>query len=160
MATTLMLLAAATGFTAPFHGFTLRHSNTVLLSSPTMCLPFSNFFMSKDDTKPPGGFVRASHILLTGPDAPEQAQTVAARIASGDITFADAAAQYSACPSKGKGGDLAVFSSLASLAFLPYESQDVSAFDALVLSPSTPIDSVQTVATDFGTHVVKVTARG
>ena len=112
------------------------------------------------DTRVPSGFANAAHILISGVDAEEKASALTERIAGNEISFEDAATQYSECPSKGKGGDLGVFSSLAYINFLPYEGKAVKAFDEVVFSPSTPLDTLQTVTTPFGVHIVKVVARG
>lgn len=52
------------------------------------------------------GFAAVSHILLCGAEAGEQAEALKARIDSGDISFEDAAVQFSQCRSKGKLGNL------------------------------------------------------
>ena len=88
------------------------------------------------ETRVPPGFAAARHILLDGAVAggPEIADALKARLDAGELTFEAAAEQYSVCPSKGKGGDLGVFSSLHSVSFLPYEKgapADVAAFDAV-----------------------------
>ena len=52
---------------------------------------------------PPPGYVDASHILLRDDDNGE-ADALLARIQSGEMSFNDAAAEFSACPSRGKKG--------------------------------------------------------
>ena len=52
---------------------------------------------------PPPGYVDASHILLRDDDSGE-ADALLARIQSGEMSFNDAAAEFSACPSRGKKG--------------------------------------------------------
>ena len=52
---------------------------------------------------PPPGFVDASHILLRD-DENGEADALLARIQSGEMSFNDAAAEFSACPSRGKKG--------------------------------------------------------
>ena len=52
------------------------------------------------------GFAAVSHILLCGAEAGEQAEALKARIDNGDISFEDAAVQFSQCRSKGKLGNL------------------------------------------------------
>jgi len=113
-------------------------------------------------TRAPAGFVRASHILLPGNMDAAQATELCERITTGACTFAEAAAEYSTCPSKGKGGDLGLFNSLSSLAFLPYEGkkEDVRAFDEFVFAPTTELGSTSLVTTPFGAHIVRVDARG
>lgn len=57
---------------------------------------------------PPPGYVDASHILLRADDDGE-ADALLARIQSGEMSFSDAAAEFSACPSRGKQGSLSTF---------------------------------------------------
>ena len=107
----------------------------------------------------PRGYVEASHILLApGADADERARILMDNIDTGEISFADAAKQFSQCPSKGKGGSLGSFRKLGTLLFLPYEGQDVPEFDAAVWS--SPIGEVSAVTTSFGVHLLRVDARG
>ena len=103
-------------------------------------------------------YMRASHILLPSEEAADELQ---ARIDAGELTFADAARQYSLCKSKTEGGDLGTFKSLARILFLPYESKwgAVVPFDELVFSPSAEIGAIQRCSTTWGAHLVKVTAR-
>ena len=114
------------------------------------------------DSKVPPGFASASHILLTGDGAEEAAAELQQRLAAGELSFTEAAEQFSQCPSKGKGGELGIFSSLSVVMWLPYEGKtnEVKLFDELVFSPSTPIGTPFRVATSFGTHIVRVDARG
>lgn len=107
----------------------------------------------------PRGYVEASHILLApGADADERARILKDNIDTGEISFADAAKQFSQCPSKGKGGSLGSFRKLGTLLFLPYEGQDVPEFDAAVWS--IPVGEVGAVTTSFGVHLLRVDARG
>ena len=107
----------------------------------------------------PRGYVEASHILLApGADADERARILKDNIDTGEISFADAAKQFSQCPSKGKGGSLGSFRKLGTLLFLPYEGQDVPEFDAAVWS--IPVGEVSAVTTSFGVHLLRVDARG
>ena len=107
----------------------------------------------------PRGYVEASHILLApGADADERARILKENIDTGEISFADAAKQFSQCPSKGKGGSLGSFRKLGTLLFLPYEGQDVPEFDAAVWS--IPVGEVSAVTTSFGVHLLRVDARG
>lgn len=92
---------------------------------------------------------KASHILLKGGNAGADARMVKARIDSGELSFADAARQFSACPSKSKGGSLGQFA----------PGQMVPAFDRVVFAADTELAKIYTVETDFGTHLLKVEAR-
>ena len=56
---------------------------------------------------------QASHVLFSfskyADNAQSEAEAVKAKIAAGELSFADAAAQYSTCPSSARGGDLGEF---------------------------------------------------
>jgi len=104
-----------------------------------------------------GTKVCASHILIPcRPLASTRKQKAAKKklrriqmdIRAGQITFADAARQYSACPSKEKGGDLGEF---AFDDMVPPFAR--AAFDAKVG------DVTDIVRTKFGFHLIHVTAR-
>lgn len=99
--------------------------------------------------------VRASHILLsTEAGTPEeekaklkaQLEQIAADIKSGKISFADAAKQYSKCPSSANGGDLDYFG----------KGQMVKPFeDAAFSNPKGEVSGI--VETQFGYHLIQVT---
>ena len=91
----------------------------------------------------------ASHILLKGPKAAEDARRLKARIEAGELQFGVAAKDFSACGSAREGGNLG--------SFVP--GKMVAAFDAVVFDPATELNSIQLVATDFGVHLIKVTKR-
>ncbi len=85
--------------------------------------------------------VRASHILVkTRPEAVK----IKKEIEKGDITFEDAARQYSLCPSGQNGGDLGFFTRQQ----MVQQFSDV-AFD---LKPGQISDPV---GTKFGWHLIK-----
>ncbi len=89
--------------------------------------------------------VRASHILVkTRPEAVKLRK----EIMKGEISFEDAARQYSLCPSGQRGGDLGFFN----------RKQMVSAFSdtAFDLKPGQISDPV---GTQFGWHIIKTTAK-
>ena len=89
--------------------------------------------------------VRASHILVkTRPEAVKLRK----EIIKGEITFEDAAREYSLCPSGQKGGDLGFFN----------RKQMVQAFSdtAFELKPGQISDPV---GTQFGWHIIKTTAK-
>jgi len=104
------------------------------------------------------GYAQGSHILLASPEAAEE---VRGRIEAGELSFADAARQFSQCKSKGRAGNLGTFKSLARILYLPYEGKfsAVVPFDDVVFSSATAIDAVNIVTTEWGTHLVTVTAR-
>ena len=97
----------------------------------------------------------ASHILFGfnkyDPGSAEgEAAALKAKIAAGEISFADAAAQYSTCPSKAKGGDLGTFKRGAM----------VPEFDAVCFDVDVPLNGLEgPVKTQFGYHLIQVRER-
>lgn len=83
--------------------------------------------------------VQASHILV---DSEARAQEILAEIESG-MAFADAAAQYSSCPSSQQGGDLGMFS----------KGQMVPEFEAAAFELKLNEIS-KPVQTQFGYHLI------
>jgi len=122
----------------------------------------------KEAYKCPDGFAIARHILfLADGDEKRKASVLKKRIDEGELSFGQAAMLFSSCPTRDLNGSLGTFESLARLSegtlsgdTLPYEGQDVTPFDRLVFSPRTPLGVVQTVTTQWGTHLVLVEARG
>jgi peptidyl-prolyl cis-trans isomerase C len=102
--------------------------------------------------------VQASHILIrVSPSAKEPERQLAKarlgelrkRIAAGELNFAEAARKYSQCQSASKGGDIGFFPRKWAVD----EAIARAAFSLPVGSVSEPI------ATEYGLHLVKVTAR-
>jgi peptidyl-prolyl cis-trans isomerase C len=94
---------------------------------------------------------RASHILLktTGAETDAWLTALRAKIDARELTFADAASQYSTCPSASEGGDLGTFGPGAM----------VPEFDAAVFNEAVPLGAMQKVTTKFGTHLLRVVER-
>ena len=92
-----------------------------------------------------GETVTASHILV---DSEEKAKEIKAEIEAGTLSFAEAAKAYSSCPSKENGGDLGSFG----------RGQMVKEFEDAAFSLELNIVS-EPVATQFGYHLIKVTAK-
>jgi len=87
--------------------------------------------------------VRASHILVPSQEA---ALKLKNDIEENKITFEDAAAKYSQCPSGQRGGDLGYFT----------RGQMVRPFEDAAFS--LPVNTVsEPVKTQFGYHLIKVT---
>lgn len=87
----------------------------------------------------------ARHILV---DSEEKCQSLKTEI-EGGADFADLAKQHSSCPSGARGGDLGRFG----------PGQMVKEFDEVVFSAD--VGTVQgPVKTQFGYHLLEVTARG
>lgn len=86
--------------------------------------------------------VEASHILV---DSEELALEILAKIKSGEISFEDAAREYSSCPSKENGGSLGEFG----------QGQMVPEFDKAVFEMTEGTIS-EPVQTQFGYHLIKL----
>ncbi len=87
--------------------------------------------------------VRASHILVLDE---QQAKDLKTKIDNNEISFEDAAKEYSQCPSKAQGGDLGYFGR-----GMMVKEFETAAFDGEVGKVSDP------VKTQFGWHLIKVT---
>ena len=90
--------------------------------------------------------VNASHILV---DSEEKALEILAKINAGEITFEDAAKEYSSCPSKANGGNLGDFG----------KGQMVPEFDEAVFKMETGEITSSPVKTQFGYHLIKLIAK-
>lgn len=102
---------------------------------------FANYFNPNLDVHE----VRASHILVkTRPEAVK----IKKEIESGQISFEDAAREYSLCPSGQNGGDLGYFNRKQMV-----QQFSDTAFDLKVKQISDP------VGTKFGWHIIKTTAK-
>ncbi len=86
--------------------------------------------------------VTAKHILV---DSEDLAKEIKEKIASNELSFEDAASQYSSCPSKEQGGNLGSFSK----GMMVPEFEEV----AFVLPVGEVSDPVKT---QFGYHLIKV----
>lgn len=89
--------------------------------------------------------VRASHILVK---TRKEAVQIKKQIENGDITFEQAAEEYSMCPSRQFGGDLGYFNRKQ----MVQQFAD-TAFDLKVGEISDP------VGTKFGWHIIKTTGK-
>ena len=87
--------------------------------------------------------VSAKHILVS---TEQQAMDLKAKIDKNEISFEDAAKQYSSCPSGKQGGDLGYFP--RGMMVKPFEE---AAFSAEVNKVTNPVQ------TQFGWHLIKVT---
>ena len=86
--------------------------------------------------------VTAKHILV---DSEELAKEIKEKIATNELSFEDAAAQYSSCPSKEQGGNLGAFS----------KGMMVPEFEEVAFA--LPVNEVsEPVQTQFGYHLIKV----
>lgn len=90
--------------------------------------------------------VNASHILV---DTEDKAKEILAKINGGEISFEDAAKEYSSCPSKENGGNLGDFT----------EGQMVPEFDAAVFAMEIGEITKEPVKTQFGFHLIKLISK-
>ena len=90
-----------------------------------------------------GEVVNASHILV---DSEEKALEIFAKIDAGEISFEDAAKEYSSCPSKEAGGNLGEFG----------RGQMVPEFDSAVFAMKVGEVTSVPVKTQFGYHIIKL----
>lgn len=90
--------------------------------------------------------VNASHILV---ESESQALEILGKIKSGGISFEEAAAQHSTCPSKANGGNLGDFG----------RGQMVPEFDSAVFAMEVGEITDTPVQTQFGYHLIKLNAK-
>ncbi|MGL4346418.1 MAG: peptidylprolyl isomerase [Cellulosilyticaceae bacterium] len=99
------------------------------------------YFEGHKDAFKPQPTANASHILVS---TEEEAQNILKEINEG-LSFADAAAKYSSCPSKERGGNLGQFS----------KGQMVPEFEAATFA-MTPDQISEPVQTQFGYHIIQL----
>ena len=87
--------------------------------------------------------VNASHVLVK---TEEEAKEILSKINAGEISFEDAAKEYSSCPSKDSGGNLGDFG----------KGQMVPEFDSAVFAMSEGEISAEPVKTQCGYHLIKL----
>lgn len=132
----------------------VAEAQRTILQQYTMQKVLGNINVSEEDMKAyyeenkvkfqAGATAKASHILMAEEDAIKDVQ---AEIAAG-LSFAEAAAKYSTCPSKERGGDLGSFE----------QGRMVPEFEEVAFSQE--IGSIsQPVKTQFGYHLILVEER-
>ena len=104
------------------------------------------YYEENGETFMSGESVNASHILVKTED---EAKDILAKISAGEITFEDAAKQYSTCPSNANGGNLGDFG----------RGQMVPEFDTAVFSMEVGAISDAPVQTQFGYHLIKLNSK-
>ncbi len=104
------------------------------------------YFEENPDQFAPQATFNASHILV---ETEEQAAEIAEQIKSGELTFEDAAMQFSSCPSKQNGGSLGEFG----------HGQMVPEFEAACEALEEGELSAP-VQTQFGWHLIKLVSKG
>ena len=90
--------------------------------------------------------VNASHILV---DTEELAKEILAKIEKGEMSFEDAAKEYSSCPSKENGGSLGDFG----------KGQMVPEFDSAVFAMEVGEITKEPVQTQFGYHLIRLNSK-
>ena len=103
------------------------------------------FYEANKDKMGGGETVNASHILV---ESAEEAAEIRAKIVSGEMSFEEAAAQYSSCPSKEEGGNLGDFG----------RGQMVPEFESAAFAMSEGEIS-EPVKTQFGYHLIRLNAK-
>lgn len=93
-----------------------------------------------------GETVNADHILV---DSEEKALEILAKIENGEISFGDAAREYSSCPSGQRGGNLGDFG----------RGQMVPEFDSAVFELEVDEITKAPVKTQFGYHLIKLNSK-
>ena len=93
-----------------------------------------------------GETVNADHILV---DSEEKALEILGKIESGEITFGDAAKEYSSCPSGQRGGNLGDFG----------RGQMVPEFDTAVFELEVGAITKTPIKTQFGYHLIKLNSK-
>jgi peptidyl-prolyl cis-trans isomerase C len=104
------------------------------------------FYNENQDKFSSGEVVNASHILV---DSEEKALEIYEKITNGSTTFADAAKEYSSCPSKENGGSLGEFT----------RGQMVPEFDEAVFSMEVGEITKTPVKTQFGYHLIMLNSK-
>ena len=93
-----------------------------------------------------GETVNADHILV---DSEEKALEILSKIESGEMSFGDAAKEYSSCPSGQRGGNLGDFG----------RGQMVPEFDKAVFELEVGEITKAPVQTQFGYHLIKLNSK-
>ena len=105
-----------------------------------------SYYEENKDKFVTGESVNASHILVS---TEEEATLILGKINGGEMTFEEAAQEYSSCPSKDAGGSLGDFT----------RGQMVPEFDTAVFEMSVGEISATPVKTQFGYHLIKLNAK-
>jgi len=104
------------------------------------------YYEANSDKFMQGETVNASHILV---DTEEAALEILGKIKAGEVSFEDAAKEYSSCPSKENGGNLGDFG----------RGQMVPEFDAAVFEMEAGAVTEVPVKTQFGYHLIKLNSK-
>lgn len=105
----------------------------------------ATFYEENKDKMGGGETINASHILV---ESAEQAASIREKILSGEMSFEDAAAQFSSCPSKAEGGSLGDFG----------RGQMVPEFENAAFAMNEGEIS-EPVKTQFGYHLIRLNSK-
>ena len=160
----LALVAACDGYMVGVTPRTATHASCRRAPAPTANL-FENLSKIADYNKKyfstaisamfDDRTAKASHVLFSFEkysDGEAQAAGLKAKIEGGELTFAEAAKQFSTCPSSAKGGDLGTFKKGAM----------VPEFDSCVFDDATAVGGSTVygpIKTQFGHHLIQVYER-
>ena len=104
------------------------------------------YYEDNKDKFESGESVNASHILV---DSEEKALEILKKIESGEVSFEDAAKEFSSCPSGERGGELGDFT----------RGQMVPEFDSAVFAMSVGEITSTPVKTQFGYHLIRLNSK-
>ncbi|MBQ1260814.1 MAG: peptidylprolyl isomerase [Clostridia bacterium] len=104
------------------------------------------YYEDNKDKFESGESVNASHILV---DSEEKALEILKKIESGEVSFEDAAKEFSSCPSGERGGELGDFT----------RGQMVPEFDSAVFAMSVGEITSTPVKTQFGYHIIRLNSK-
>ena len=117
--------------------------NKVLASVKVSDEDVKKYYEDNLDKFQQGATVNADHILV---ESEEKALEILAKIESGEVSFGDAAKEYSSCPSGQRGGNLGDFG----------RGQMVPEFDTAVFELEVGTITKAPVKTQFGYHLIKL----
>ena len=120
--------------------------NKVLASVKVSDEDVKKYYEDNLDKFKQGETVNADHILV---DTEEKALEILAKIESGEMTFGDAAREYSSCPSGQRGGNLGDFG----------RGQMVPEFETAAFALGEGEVTKAPVKTQFGYHLIKLNSK-
>lgn len=153
----IALLCVCLLLVAQTEAFVMRHSSLSKVGTTTvpMNAALSNsrtqLQMGLFDFLKPKKSASASHILVKGPEAKKFLTDLKSKLSASknlDQAFAQAAAEYSSCPSSKRGGSLGTFT----------QGQMVPAFDKVVFTEEIGVVHGP-VPTPFGEHLILIESR-
>lgn len=142
----ILIIVATLSFTSAFHCSPTFLSKNAVVPITQLQMGFMDGigdFMKRFTLK-----ADASHILMKGDDAASKLEELKSQIGNDPVKFAEAAAQYSTCPSGRKGGNLGEFG----------PGMMVKEFDTVVFKEDVGIVHGP-IKTQFGSHLILINQR-